>query len=64
MNEVKTYTCRRMRLLSYLCENGFQPIKTLPYPANPRYNVWLFDREVEGFEDTLKTYFDTKMSKQ
>ena len=53
-----------MRLLSYLCENGFQPIKTLPDPANPRYNVWLFDREVEGFEDTLKTYFDTKMSRQ
>lgn len=36
------YICRRLRLLSFLQERGFQFISTMPDKNNPKFTVWVF----------------------
>ena len=50
------YTCKRLRMLEYLKNEGFIPYLTLPDVDNPRYNVWLFHNTPE-LEDTVENYF-------
>ena len=39
---MKLYVCKRIRLLNYLLNKGFQFIKTEKDRTNPDYNVWIF----------------------
>lgn len=36
------YICKRLRLLSFLQEKGFQFISTMPDKNNPKFTVWVF----------------------
>lgn len=56
------YTCKRLRLLQYLKENGFIPVMTIPDVSNPRYNVWKFKNSPE-LEQTIERYFEELNSK-
>ena len=42
MERYNTYTCKRMRLLTFLMDKGFMPFVTLPDKDNPSYRVWKF----------------------
>ena len=57
------YTCKRLRMLQYLKEQGFIPYLTLPDVQNPRYNVWKFKNTPE-LEDAIDRYFDELNNKQ
>ena len=60
MNELKHkrefYTCRRLRLLKYLLDKGFEPEAEVPDPQNYRYKLWLFRNSLE-LEEALDEYF-------
>lgn len=59
MNQLKygdTYACKRLRMLSYLTDLGYEPYATVPDPRNPKYNIWLFDNNDE-FEAVVDDYF-------
>lgn len=45
--EGKYYYCKRLRLLEYLKERGFLPIRTEPDIKNPKYSVWVFENSPE-----------------
>ena len=55
-NRMEYYTCRRLRLLSYLRAKGFIPYATLPDITNPKYLVWRFYNTPE-LQDVLAEYF-------
>ena len=60
MNENKhkdIYTCKRLRMLEYLKNNGYAPFATIPDPTNARYNWWLFENTPE-FEALVSAYFE------
>ena len=52
----EVYTCRRLRLLSYLKEHGRLPFETIPDVRNPLYNVWRFKNDAE-LEQLIDNYF-------
>ena len=52
----EVYTCRRLRLLSYLKEHGRLPFETIPDVRNPLYNVWRFRNDAE-LEQLIDKYF-------
>lgn len=52
----KYYICKRLRLLEYLQNQGFEPVKTIPDATNPKYKWWLFEKN-EKFEIKLQEYF-------
>ena len=52
----ETYCCRRLRLLEYLLNKGFEPYATVPEPENYKYKNWLFHNS-EELEETINTYF-------
>lgn len=51
------YTCKRLRMLQYLKEEGFLPYLTLPDSGNPRFNVWRFKNSPE-LEEVIDRYFN------
>lgn len=57
MNHGPIFTCKRLRLLSYLKEKGFLPYATIPDSSNPRYNVWLFANS-PALERAIDSYFN------
>ena len=50
------YTCRRLRLLEYLLNKGFEPVRTVPDINNWRFKNWLFENSPE-LEEALTEYF-------
>lgn len=52
----ETYCCRRLRLLEYLLNKGFEPYKTIPDSQNWKYKNWLFNNSPE-LESTITEYF-------
>lgn len=60
MEEVKHksayYTVKRLRLLEYLMNRGFEPVKVIPDPNNPKYKWWLFENSAE-LEKVIDAYF-------
>lgn len=52
------YCCKRWRMLTWLVERGFKPIKTIPDCRRPDYNNWIFKNSTE-LEDAIDTYFAT-----
>ena len=53
------YTCKRLRLLSYLMDRGFKDWKPLPDATNPKYSVWITKNSVE-LEAAVAEYFIDK----
>ena len=51
------FTCKRLRLLSFLKERGFMPYEVVPDVNNPKFNVWLF-KNTPDLEDALDEYFN------
>ena len=60
MNELKhkkeLFSCKRLRLLSYLLDKGFEPVSEIPDPNNYKYKWWLFYNTKE-LEEALDEYF-------
>lgn len=52
----KTYVCRRLRLLTHLLQNGFEPFRTQPDVKNPRMCVWLFV-DCPELRDCIEDYY-------
>lgn len=49
------YVCKRLRLLEYLRDKGYLPIRHEPDMYNPKYNVWIFENS-EGLADAIEEY--------
>lgn len=54
--EMKFYVCRRIRLLSYLLDRGFNFIETRQDRNNPKYKVWIFI-DTPDLEKAIKDYY-------
>jgi len=54
----KQYICKRLRLLEFLKNKGYNPIKTIPDPTDTKYNWWIFDAEQDEFNAALNEYFE------
>lgn len=52
------YICRRVRLLKWLLDRGFNFIQTLPDKNNPKFNVWVFLSTPELMEQ-VEAYYAT-----
>jgi ribulose bisphosphate carboxylase small subunit len=50
------YTCKRLRLLQYLIERGFEPYTEMPDPTNYKMRWWLFKGTVE-LDEAIDEYF-------
>lgn len=55
---MKYYVCKRMRVLTYLQEHGFNFIKTQPDRNNPSFLVWIF-RETKELRDCIEEYYSS-----
>lgn len=56
---MKTYVCKRLRLYTFLTGKGFIPINSMPDRENPKYIVWLFEKN-EKFGKALDEYFGAR----
>lgn len=59
MEEIKhrdTYTCKRLRMLTYLRNLGFIPYATVPDYMNPKFMVWKFKNTPE-LEQAIDDWF-------
>ena len=57
MEKQRYYACKRMRLLEYLLDHGFEPVGTQPDATNYRYKNWLFENTAE-LDAALREYFN------
>ena len=57
MKHGQVYTCRRMRLLSYLKEHGRLPFETIPDVRNTLFNEWRVHND-EELEQLIDDYFE------
>jgi hypothetical protein len=62
MKHKETYVCKRLRLLEYLINRGFEVKATIPEPTNPKYRNWIFENSDE-LESVLNEYFSNKLIK-
>lgn len=56
--KINKYVCSRLRLLSHLKNMGYLPYDSAPDFKNPKFNVYFFDRDEDGFEEALNKYFE------
>ena len=54
---MKYYVCRRIRILTFLLERGFQYIKMEQDKYNPNYNIWLF-RDCDEIRAAVEEYYN------
>lgn len=52
----KWWIAKTMRMASFLKSKGFEVVDTAPDYKNPKYQVFIFDRQQPGFEEALKEY--------
>lgn len=62
MKHGNEYCCKRWRLLTYLVERGFTPVKTIPDCNRTDFKNWIFDNSPE-LEATIDEYFENLKSK-
>lgn len=55
---MKFYVCKRMRLLNYLMDKGFNFIKTQRDRRNPHYIVWIFKDSPE-LRECVEEYYNS-----
>ena len=53
----RIYVCKRIALLQYLLDAGFEPARSIPDPDNLKFKWWVFDNSPE-LEDTITAYFN------
>lgn len=58
----ETYTVKRLRLLEYLLDRGFEVEATIPEPKNPKYCNWII-KNSDALEVALDEYFAEKCKK-
>lgn len=56
-NAKTTYAVKRMRTLSWLCDQGFYPYATVPDRDNPKYKVWKY-KNTPALENMINIYFN------
>lgn len=52
----KVYVCKRLKLFSWLTENGFTPFKQVQDDNNPRYMCWLFVNSAQ-LQKSISEYY-------
>ena len=52
----KWWIAKTIRMANFLKNKGFEIIEAVPDYRNPKYNVFIFDRQQAGFDDALKEY--------
>ena len=57
MRHKEYYTVKRLRLLEYLINKGFEVEATIPEPTNPRMKNWIF-RNCDALEEAITEYFN------
>lgn len=57
MEKEKTYTCRRLRLFTYLKKAGFDEEYSRPDIKNTKFLVWVF-KDSDALEAKVKEYYD------
>ena len=55
---MRTYYCKRIRMLEYLIGKGFKPYATLPDIHNPAYKVWAFEWN-DALDEAMNEYFSS-----
>lgn len=53
---MKYYVCRRLRLLTFLQDKGFQYLIMEKDKYNPKYNIWLF-KDCKEIRDAIEEYY-------
>lgn len=56
---MKCYVCKKIRLLAYLQEHGFNFIKTQPDRNNPDFLVWIFIDSKE-LRNCIEEYYNSE----
>ena len=56
-HEREYYTCKRLRMLSWLKNRGFMPYEVIPDVNNPKFNCWLFKNTPE-LQQAVTEYFN------
>lgn len=52
----KWWVAKTLRMANFLKHKGFEIVDTVPDYKNPKYNVFIFDRQQPGFDNALKEY--------
>ena len=52
----KWWIAKTLRMASFLKSKGFDVVNTVPDRNNPKYNVFIFDAQQNGFQDALREY--------
>lgn len=52
-----TYTVKRMKMLSWLCDRGFYSYAAVPDRDNPKYKVWKY-HNTPALENMVRLYFE------
>ena len=55
-NNKKWWIAKTLRMASFLKSKGFEVVNTVPDRNNPKYNVFIFDAQQQGFHDALREY--------
>lgn len=56
MKHREEYVCKRWRMLTWLMQKGYKPIRTIPDVRRTDYVNWVFDNTPE-FEHDVELYF-------
>ena len=51
------YICKRLRLLEYLLDKGYEPIRSIPDPDNWKLKNWIF-KNSEQLTNDINDYFN------
>lgn len=57
------FTCKRLRMLEHLRNEGYLPIKTIPDANNPKFNNWIFENSPR-FEEVVSSYFEQQRNRK
>lgn len=52
----KGYVCRKIRLYSFLLDNGFKPVQVRPDREQNERLVWIFD-DTQSLRDVIEEYY-------
>ena len=57
-NNKKWWIAKTLRMASFLKGKGFEVVNIVPDRNNPKYNVFIFDAQQQGFQNALREYSD------
>ena len=62
MKHGKEYICRRWRMLTWLMDKGYKPVRTIPDAKRQDFVNWVFENS-EELEKDVETYFHEVVSR-